>query len=148
MTEALISYTPDGRHIYAGLSSDTKSTAAIPPGSKWIETDTGETHLFAGGAWSPQNEHVVDGNLTCLGYQQITSLSASVSLTVPTGARVALIQAETQNVRWRDDGTDPTATVGMLLATTSDGFWYNGNLAEIEFIEVTTSAKLNVSYYK
>ena len=35
----------------------------------------------------------------CLGYQQITSLSASTALTVPVGATLALIVAETQAVR-------------------------------------------------
>lgn len=86
------------------------------------------------------------GNLTVKGYQQITSLSAAAALTVPSGARVALITCETQNVRWRDDGTDPTASVGQLL-TTGVGLFYDGNLAAIKFIEVTASAKLNVCYY-
>ena len=44
----------------------------------------------------------------CLGYQQITSLSSATGLTVPQGATLALIVPETQNVRWRDDGTNPT----------------------------------------
>ncbi len=42
------------------------------------------------------------------GYQQITDLSSAVSLTVPNGANYAIIEAETQSVRWRDDGTAPT----------------------------------------
>jgi len=55
----------------------------------------------------------------CLGYQQITDLSASVGLTLPTqpvSPTVALIVPLTQDVRWRDDGVAPTATVGMPLA--------------------------------
>lgn len=46
--------------------------------------------------------HVVatDGALTPLGYQQINDLSAAASLTVPAGARVALIVAKDQAVRW------------------------------------------------
>ncbi len=82
----------------------------------------------------------------CLGYQQITSLSASTALTVPVGATMALIVAETQAVRWRDDGTAPTASVGMPLAT-GTSLSYDGDLKAIRFIQQTASAVLNVSYY-
>jgi hypothetical protein len=57
------------------------------------------------------------GANTPLGYQQITSLSSATALTVPTGATVAVIIPETQAIRWRDDGTNPTASVGMPLAS-------------------------------
>jgi hypothetical protein len=82
----------------------------------------------------------------CLGYQQITSLSASAALTVPSGATLALIVPETQNVRWRDDGTAPTASVGMPIFVGAS-LSYDGDLNRIRFIEETASAKLNISYY-
>jgi len=90
-----------------------------------------------------------------LGYQQISSLNTVKSLTVPSkdpvsGAAIrptlAIIIAETQGVRWRDDGTAPTATVGMPLAV-GVPLAYDGPLANIQFIEQTASAILNVSYY-
>ena len=91
----------------------------------------------------------------CLGYQQITSLTAATSLTVPTvdpvsglntKPTIALITPETQGVRWRDDGTAPTASVGMPLAA-GVPLQYDGDLSKIKFIEQTASAKLNISYY-
>ena len=82
----------------------------------------------------------------CLGYQQITSLSASTALTVPDGATMALIVPETQAVRWRDDGTAPTATVGMPLAV-GVSLSYDGNLKNIRFIQQSASAAINISYY-
>ena len=90
----------------------------------------------------------------CMGYQQITSLSASTGLTVPTqtadGSKqqptFALIIAETQGVRWRDDGTDPTSSVGMPLAT-GVALQYDGDLTKIKFIEQVAGAVLNISYY-
>jgi hypothetical protein len=91
---------------------------------------------------------VVDGGLQPKGWQRITSLSAAAGLTVPTGARVALIQCETQNVRFRDDGTNPTATVGMLLVAGNPPILYTGDLHAVKFIEATVSASLNVSYYQ
>ena len=83
----------------------------------------------------------------CLGYQQITSLSAASGLTVPNGATYALIVPDTQTVRWRDDKVAPTATVGMPVAA-GVAFEYDGDLNSIKFIESTASAKLNVSYYR
>jgi hypothetical protein len=81
-----------------------------------------------------------------LGYQQIATLTSSTALTVPEGAKRAIIQAETQNVRWRDDGTAPTASVGMLIASGAS-ISYVGDLKTFRVIEATASAKLNVSYY-
>lgn len=91
---------------------------------------------------------------SCLGYQQITSVSASTALTVPTRdpqgnvcqPTMALIVCETQAVRWRDDGTAPSATVGMPLAV-GVAMNYDGDLNKIRFFEQVASAKINVSYY-
>jgi len=83
---------------------------------------------------------------TPLGYQQITALTASTALTVPRGAQGAIITAETQGVRWRDDGTAPTAAVGMPLASGAS-FEYGGDLSKIRFIEQAASAKLNVAFF-
>lgn len=91
---------------------------------------------------------------SCIGYQQITSLSAAAGLTVPTvdknGSKqqptFALIIAEGKDVRWRDDGTAPTASVGMPLAV-GVPLQYDGDLTNIKFIETAASAKLNISYY-
>ena len=81
-----------------------------------------------------------------LGYQQLTTLSAAVGLTVPAGAVGAIIVPEAQAVRWRDDGTNPSATVGMPLAVAA-ALEYAGDLSAIKFFEQTAGAKLNVTYY-
>lgn len=94
----------------------------------------------------PGAQPTTPGNLRPLGYQQITSLSSAVGLTVPAGATVALISPESQSVRWRDDGTNPISSVGMVL-NAGDSIFYTGYLEKITFIEVTASAKLNISYY-
>ena len=84
---------------------------------------------------------------TPLGYQQITSLAAAEGLTVPAGATLALISVEGAAVRYRDDATPPTATVGMPLAI-GQAVSYTGNLAAIQFIQQSGSATINVLYYK
>lgn len=91
---------------------------------------------------------VAAGKETPLGYAQLPSLSAATALSsIPAGATRAVLQAEGQNVRWRDDGTNPSSTTGMLIFA-GQLVEYAGALASIKFIEVAGGAKLNVSYYK
>lgn len=93
-------------------------------------------------------ERVIDGYLEPAGFTRITSLSSAAGLgTIPTDVKLTLIQPETQSVRWRDDGTNPTASVGMLLAV-GDVLVYNGNPAALKLIETTASATVNVTFYK
>jgi len=82
-----------------------------------------------------------------VGYQQLTSVPTTTALTVPAGTRMALIQAEAQNVRWRDDGTASTATVGMRLFAGETLRYDAGQIAALQFIQETGTAILNVSYY-
>jgi hypothetical protein len=83
----------------------------------------------------------------CLGYRQITDLSSATGLPdIPKEATLALVTPETQSVRWRDDGTDPTASVGMPI-TAGAYLSYDGDLNRIRFIQQSASAKINVSYY-
>ena len=90
---------------------------------------------------------VVNASLTPKGFQQYTSTGTAFALSpIPTGARIALIQSEAQVMRWRDDGTGPTATVGMNLPVGS-ALEYDGDLTALRFIAATAGAILNVSYY-
>jgi hypothetical protein len=84
-----------------------------------------------------------------LGYQQIlaATLAVATALTVPSGAETALISCETGNVRWRDDGVAPTATVGMVIYATQPPQVFAGDLTVLKFILSTAGAILNVSYY-
>lgn len=89
---------------------------------------------------------VADATLTPVAYKQISDLSSAVG--IPGGqGRVALIQALNQNIRWRDDGTDPTANVGMRLHA-GETFFYPGSLKAIKFIEEAASAEVNVTVYE
>lgn len=85
-------------------------------------------------------------SVAALGYQQIVSLSSATALTPPAGANAALIHAEGADVRWRDDGTNPTASVGMLLPAGAE-LDFDGSLSGFWAIEVSAGARLNISYY-
>jgi hypothetical protein len=86
-------------------------------------------------------------NRVAIGYQQITTLSSAIGLTPPSGASEAFILCTGQTVMWRDDGTNPTASVGIPLPVNT-AFPYVGSLARIKFIETAASATCNVSYYQ
>lgn len=88
-----------------------------------------------------------------LGYQQVAAAGtvSAFNLTVPPDReklrpKWAVIQAEAQALRFRDDGIDPTTSVGMLIpaGTSID---YTGDLSKIRLINAVAGAIANVSYY-
>jgi len=92
-----------------------------------------------------QRRLVTDAISTPKGYQRFTSLSSAISINAKN-ARFALIQPYGANVRWRDDGVDPTASEGMIIFN-GQIFPYYGDVKEIRIIEMSASAELNVSVY-
>lgn len=93
--------------------------------------------------------NTVDGKRKPISWQKITDLSTVTSLTVPPvtdNPQIVLVQPEGANVRWRDDGGNPSSSIGMLL-TAGSFLEYNGDINAIKFIEVSASATLNVLYY-
>jgi hypothetical protein len=100
------------------------------------------------------SEAVVTGYRQPLGYQQISAatLAASTALTLPTltagrSLGYVMIQANGGIVRWRDDGTAPTASVGMSIPDGGE-LNYVGDFKAIRFILSTSAPVLDVSYYQ
>lgn len=84
-----------------------------------------------------------------LGYQQITVSTTAVALTVPANAVRAVLVVEDQPLRWRDDGTDPTASAGFLVKA-DVVFELHGTLSLNAFKAIrddSSDAVLSVSYY-
>lgn len=69
---------------------------------------------------------------------------------VPDDALFALIQPLTQNIRWTDDGSVPTATRGNQLAFGATLKYTGGpaSLRAMRFIQETATATVNISFYK
>lgn len=81
------------------------------------------------------------------GFEQVTVDDTATALTVPAAATRADIGVETASIRYRDDGTDPTTTAGILLED-GDILRFDASLAALRFIRTAgTSATLNVAYY-
>lgn len=82
-----------------------------------------------------------------VGYQQLTVSNSAVGLTVPPGSVRCVIVIENNAVRWRDDGTDPTASIGVPMNPT-DNMNYDGALAKLKLIRSgSADAVANIAYY-
>lgn len=88
---------------------------------------------------------VADATIEPAGYRQISP--SSVTGVRIGSARVALIQALNQNVRLRDDGVDPTASVGYRLHA-GQSIWYIGDMVKLRMIEESAGAEVNILAYK
>lgn len=78
--------------------------------------------------------------------QAIASISAAAIAIFLKGECTLLISCEAQAVRWRDDGTAPTAAVGMPLAVGVERM-FPARAKNLQFISVVAGAILNVTVY-
>ncbi len=89
-----------------------------------------------------------------LGFCQIpaealaSAVNLSTACTIPAGATMAWLQAESANVRYRDDGTAPTASIGSLVLSGNPGIFYPGTLSALQFIAASGSPVLDVAFYR
>ena len=111
--------------------------ASPPPGFSPGSQDANGNGCVTPGAGTP-----IAGSFT-----QLTPTVAT-GLSPPTGATWVLITVEGQSVRWCDDGTVPTSTVGQLAPVGTTMFYKINTLSAILFIQTAGSATLDVSYYK
>ena len=123
-----VAYTADVRSNFATAKAEI------------TELQARTAALVEGGheAWTP------------LGYAQATCNFATALPSIPPDAVRAVVLAENDNLRFRDDGTDPTPTTGMMVFN-GQTYTVNGSagISAIKFIGVSgAGAKLNVSYYK
>jgi hypothetical protein len=99
---------------------------------------------------------MAEGLKKSLGYAQYTAAAGvrkfadtpATGAKAPDNAYECIITVEAQNIRWRDDAQNPTATVGMLLKPTDPPFSFEGDLDNFRWIEAVAGAIVNVSYYK
>jgi hypothetical protein len=93
-----------------------------------------------------------DTNRFPKGYSKLSGLNTPKGLadgtlgTIPPGTNYAEILCEGQDVRFRDDGPDPTGTDGLKLAA-GMGLMYHESLSAIRFVEISPSATLHISFY-
>jgi len=83
------------------------------------------------------------------GYQQVTVSTVAIGLTVPAGTVRAVFGVEDQSLRYRVDGTVPTASVGVLAKADASFELYGRTvLTAFKTIRVDgTDSVLSVHYY-
>lgn len=86
--------------------------------------------------------------LYALGYQQIGLAADTVSAAPvpPPGTSVALMKIEGAPVRYRDDGVDPTQSVGMPLSI-GESIVYDAVMLDMRLIGQQAGAIVNIAYY-
>lgn len=95
-------------------------------------------------------------NLVSMAYEQITVSSTAVGFTAatfaPAGgipADMAQITVETNALRYRDDGLNPTAAIGFpILTNTAYTVCGLANIRTARFIRQSADGTLNVIYYR
>jgi hypothetical protein len=88
---------------------------------------------------------------TPLGFEQLAAVSTATGFTaIPAGSTYAMVTVSAP-VRYRSDGTPPTASLGVLLpANPAEPYQLAGGtlLASIKFIPVSGTATINAEFYK
>lgn len=85
------------------------------------------------------------------GYWQaaVTTLTpVAVPASCGTNPQLAVIKAEAQAIRYRDDGTAPTTTVGQPIAVADAPIQYEGTITALQFIAQVSGGIVNVLFYK
>lgn len=86
--------------------------------------------------------------LDTYGFEALAVSSTAVGFTVATAdhAKRAIVRVESNSVRWRADGTNPTATVGMPLEVGDELVVWGTDIHTIKFIRQSADATLSVSF--
>ncbi len=95
---------------------------------------------------------VFPGLLVPVAFQTI-SLSNSTAVAINSTVRGALasvlhISVETNNARYRADGTNPALTTGVLLETGSYWFYGYNRTSQLKFQRATGTSKISIMAYK
>lgn len=98
---------------------------------------------FAPKFWTPSGAGDVSR------YVQLTDLTTAKGLGAgPDIINYVMVQAQTNNVRYRDDGIAPTATVGFILYAGDPPTKFAGAIDLLQFIQTAAgTAQLNVRFY-
>ncbi len=97
---------------------------------------------------------VLPGLMVPVAFQSI-SLSNSTAVAVNSTIRGAkasrlVISVETNSVRFRDDGTAPALTTGVLLTAANSPYVFDGynRTSQLKFQRATGTAKVSILAYK
>ena len=93
-----------------------------------------------------------------LGHAQLTSIDSSTLVStatfgsaavagIPAGTVLLLVTPQTQAIRWRDDGTAPTAAVGYPCPAGAELRFTAASLPALRVISQVAGAAVNLAAY-
>lgn len=83
------------------------------------------------------------------GYEQQAVSTVAAITSIPSVANKAFVQPDNGDIRWRDDGTAPTATVGNYLPQLSTLTIESvKSLANFQMVAVTGTVNVNINFYQ
>lgn len=136
------------RAQFTGTGSGTNLTVSAVTGIILVGDDVRGTGVPTGTTIISQTSGTTGGAGVYVTSQATTSSSASLtSGGIPPGATLALIAAETQGVRYRDDGAAPTALIGQPIAA-GGSITYQGTFSNLQIIQQSVSATADITFYK
>lgn len=90
---------------------------------------------------------MMNGWYKSLGYSQVNVSGAAVGVgVVPSDTIMTLITIDGGDIRFRDDGVNPTASVGMKVDK-GGVIKYDADPSTLKFINVSAAASVNVTFY-
>lgn len=138
------------RGSFTGTGSGTNLTTTSVTGIILLGDAIAGTGVPAGTTIVSQTSGTAGGAGVYVTSAATTSSSSSLtSGGIPPGATMAYLQAETADVRYRDDGGAPTASIGNIIVHGAGGqMVYAGTLSQIRFILLSGSPLLDISFYR
>lgn len=99
------------------------------------------------------SSRIIYANLIPVGFQRISlsnSTAVALNSTMRADASVLHFSVETQSIRYRTDGSNPTLTTGVLLTAAAGPYWFRGwnGTAVFKFQRATGNAVVNVMGYR
>lgn len=113
-----------------------------------VDSDRGPIETLPVMLIGPTGTYAGTRQLYPLGYAQ-WSLSTTTVIELPdppTGTSVALVKIEGAPARYRDDGVDPTSTVGMPIAV-GESLVYDALMTDMRLIGQNNVSIVNIAYY-
>lgn len=113
-----------------------------------VGSDNGPREAVPVVLFSPQGLYAGKLLIDPLGYRHVDLSTTTVYELndIPGGSSLALIKIEGASIRYRDDGVDPTATVGMPLSP-GETLQYDASMGDLRLIAQSTGAVANISFY-
>lgn len=113
-----------------------------------VDSDAGPREVLPVMLIGPTGGYAGTRQLFPLGFLQVPLSTTIVSElpAPPTGTAIALLKIEGGPARYRDDGIDPTATVGMPMAV-GESLVYDALMIDMRLIAQSNGSIVDVAYY-